>query len=82
MDMSFALQALAVEDLVSRGGELGPGVHAGAGGDRSRGRAAEARVAGRRDRRADPRAGRVPELLGAAPHGEIEAAIARQPARR
>jgi adenosylhomocysteinase len=27
MDMSFALQALVVEDLVARGGELGPGVH-------------------------------------------------------
>ena len=31
---------------------LGPGVHAGPGGDRPRGRAAEARVARRRDRRA------------------------------
>jgi adenosylhomocysteinase len=27
MDMSFALQALAVEDLVARGAELAPGVH-------------------------------------------------------
>ena len=27
MDMSFALQALCVEELVRRGGELGPGVH-------------------------------------------------------
>jgi adenosylhomocysteinase len=28
MDLSFATHALAVEDLVRRGGELGPGVHA------------------------------------------------------
>jgi adenosylhomocysteinase len=28
MDMSFALQALVVEDLVARGGDLAPGVHA------------------------------------------------------
>jgi adenosylhomocysteinase len=27
MDMSFALQALCVEELVRRAGELGPGVH-------------------------------------------------------
>ena len=28
MDVSFALQALCVEDLVRRQSELGPGVHA------------------------------------------------------
>jgi adenosylhomocysteinase len=28
MDVSFALQALSVEELVRRRGELGPGVHA------------------------------------------------------
>jgi adenosylhomocysteinase len=28
MDMSFALQALVVEDLVARGRDLAPGVHA------------------------------------------------------
>jgi adenosylhomocysteinase len=27
MDMSFALQALVVEELVARGSELAPGVH-------------------------------------------------------
>jgi adenosylhomocysteinase len=27
MDMSFALQALVVEDLVARGRDLAPGVH-------------------------------------------------------
>jgi adenosylhomocysteinase len=27
MDVSFALQALCVEELVHQGGELGPGVH-------------------------------------------------------
>ncbi len=31
MDVSFALQALAVEELVRRGDELGPGVHAVSG---------------------------------------------------
>ena len=54
MDISFAVQALAVEELVTAGGALGPGVHAGAGRDRPRGRAAQARVARRRDRRARP----------------------------
>jgi adenosylhomocysteinase len=41
----------------------GRGRAPGAGGDRPRGRAAEARVAGRGDRRAHPRAARLPPLL-------------------
>ena len=58
MDVSFALQALAAEALATRV------VHArrasGPGPDRARGRRAEAGGAGRRDRRADARAGRLP----------------------
>ena len=54
MDVSFALQALCVEELVRRRGELEPGVHPVSGCDRPRGRTAEARGARRHDRRTDP----------------------------
>ena len=64
MDMSFALQALVVEDLVARGARPGAGRAPGARRDRPRGRAPEARRAGRRDRRAHARAGDLPRLLG------------------
>ena len=64
MDSPSRCQALAVEDLVLDGAGSSTGVHRGAGRDRPRGRAAEARSAGRRDRRADARAAGLPELLG------------------
>ena len=46
MDISFALQALAAEELVARG-DLAPGVHPVPDAHRPRGRGAEARVARR-----------------------------------
>ncbi len=58
MDVSFALQALAAEALAS--GSFTPGRAPGPGRDRARGRGVEAGGAGRRDRRADARAGRLP----------------------
>ena len=54
MDVSFALQALSVEELVLRGGELAPGVHPVGAAIDQRGRAIEARSARCRDRRAHP----------------------------
>ena len=48
MDMSFALQALVVEDLVARGRDLARRRAPGARRDRPRGRAPQARRAGRR----------------------------------
>ena len=65
MDMSFANQALAVEHLVGRAGDLGPGVHPVPDAvDREVARA-QARVARRRDRRPDGGAGAVFARLGA-----------------
>ena len=58
MDVSFALQALAAEALATE--SFTPGVHPVPDADRARGRGAEAGGAGRRDRRADARAGRLP----------------------
>ena len=66
MDVSFALQALAVEELARRARRARAGRAPGAGRDRPRGRAAEARGARRRDRRADRRAGVLPGVLGLA----------------
>ena len=64
MDVSFALQALCVEELVRAGRELlGRACTPVPGRDRPRGRAAEARGARRRDRRADRRAGALPRVL-------------------
>ena len=65
MDISFALQALAIEWLATRADGLEPGGRAGTGGDRPRGRAPQARVARRGDRRAHRRAARVPVQLAA-----------------
>ena len=64
MDISFALQALAAEDLARRGAELAARRASGAGGDRPRGGRAQARLARRADRHAEPRAGAVPARLG------------------
>ncbi len=62
MDISFALQALAAEELARR--RPGAGRAPGAGGHRPRGGGAQARIARRDDRRAQPRAGAVPARLG------------------
>ena len=87
MDMSFANQALAVEYLARHGAELEPRRPRGAGRARPRGRAAQARLARHRDRRADARAGALPEQLpvasaddAAAPHDPPRRALAGQPA--
>ena len=64
MDLSFAGQALAAEELVRGARELGPGVHAvPARVDRE---IADLKlgVAGRRDRRADARPGAVSRVVG------------------
>ena len=70
MDLSFALQALAVEHLVAHGGELGPGVHAVPDGDRPRGRAAQARRrSASRSTRSPPSSARTCTSWVPAPHG-------------
>ena len=64
MDISFAIHALAVEELVARGDRLAPGVHPVPEAiDREVARL-KLGVARRRDRRADRRAGGLPELVG------------------
>ena len=64
MDMSFALQALVVEDLVARGRDLAPGVHPVPDAiDREVARLKLAAL-GVGDRRAHARAGDLPRLLG------------------
>ncbi len=69
MDVSFALQALCVEELVAARRRAGAGGASGAAGDRPRGRPAQARRAGRGDRRADARAGRLPGVRGRSDRG-------------
>ena len=58
MDVSFALQALSCEALTT--GSWSPGRAPGAGRDRTRGRGVEARRPGRRDRRPQRGAARLP----------------------
>ena len=64
MDVSFALQALCVEELVRTAGELAAGGASRAGPDRSRGGKDQAGGARGGDRRADRRAGALPGVLG------------------
>ena len=63
MDVSFALQALSVEELVRRARRARPRRAPGAGRDRPRGGTAEAGRARGSDRRADARAGALPRVL-------------------
>ena len=86
MDLSFAVHALVVEDLVTRAEPARPGRARRSGGDRPGGRAAEAGVAGRRDRRVASGPGGVPArvVAGGALRGEgsVSARVslcARQP---
>ena len=72
MDVSFALQALSVEQLVAHRGELAPGRARGVGRRRPRGRPAQARRAGRADRRADRRAAGLPPVLGVSAAGAAD----------
>ncbi len=64
MDVSFALQALCVEDLVRRRDEIAPGVQPVPESDRSGGRHAQAGRARGDDRRADARAAAIQGVLG------------------
>ena len=63
MDISFALQALAAEEL-ARAASCEPGVHPVPEAHRPRGGGAQARVARRADRRAQRGAGALPPRLG------------------
>ena len=62
MDISFALQALAAEEL-ARAGRARARRASGAGADRPRGGGAKARLAGRADRRAERGSGALPARM-------------------
>ncbi len=65
MDLSFAAQALAAEYLLAHGGSLEPRVHAVPEEIDAEARAAEARLAGDRDRRAQRGAAGLSGVLAA-----------------